>query len=160
MKHVLYARFSREEDAIAAAEALGTHQATRGCHVATHHAPLASSELGLTETSSRSWGTEGVVVGGALGALFGGVIFPALGVPIAAPEIAAAATGFAGCVYGGWLSTIVGATTPDRRLEELARHMSDGEVLMTVEAEGEAGEARAAQLLAERSVELSRHKLV
>jgi hypothetical protein len=161
VKHVLYARFSREEDAVAALHELDALEETRGHYtVKTHHAPLTSDELGLTDTASRKWGTEGLLLGGAVGALMGGVLFPAIGIPIAAPAIAAAATGAAGCVYGGVLSTIVGATTPDRHLKAIAKHMQDGDVLLTIQAEGEACEEKAEQVLTERSAEVARHELV
>jgi hypothetical protein len=162
VKHVLYARFPREDDATAAVRELESTEATRThCHVSLHHTPLTTSELAVSETASRKWATDGLFVGGAVGALMGGVVFPAIGIPVPAPGIAALVTGAAGCVYGGVLSLIVGATTADPHLKALVKHVREGDVLVTVEADGEQSEELAQTVLAGHGAEeVARHSLV
>lgn len=76
----------------------------------------------------------GLVVGGAVGAVVGviaAVFFPIVG---DAPQWGMAAVlGLLGALVGLWASSMIGASTPSRRLQRFAPAIAQGQVLLMVD---------------------------
>lgn len=76
----------------------------------------------------------GLVVGAAVGALLGGLV--AVHYPITGYEPQwgiAAALALAGAVFGVWTSTMIGVSTPSKRLQRFAGALEQGKILLMVD---------------------------
>lgn len=148
MQHTFYAVFETPELAAAAVtelDAIGTPR--RRCGVIVHRDTLQASELHGGETATRRGAVSGAVAGGALGALFGGLVLGPLGLVGAGAAAAALFGGVVGTAYGGAMGGLAASSGPDPTLETLLGDLRAGKVLVTIEAPGFTSEEEAEQLV-------------
>ncbi len=120
--------------AILALEQLGTP--THRCTVVAHKGGLErlpTSELELFETGAAAMGLRltglGAVVGAALGALAVGPLGLLAAGPLAAILLGTAA----GSTVGAFTGVIAGATDYDSTVEQMAKGLEEGKVLLAIE---------------------------
>ena len=97
----------------------------RGLHVAN-----------VMQTSDLVRSAEmGLIIGGGVGGLLGALV--AVHYPIVGPEpewgIAAGLAIF-GALFGTWTSTMIGVSTPSKRLKRFEAQIEQGQILMMVDA--------------------------
>ena len=76
----------------------------------------------------------GLVLGGALGGIVGAIV--AVGYPVFGPGPEwgwIAALAIAGVIFGVWVSTMIGVSTPSKRLQRFAAQIEQGRVLLMVD---------------------------
>lgn len=76
----------------------------------------------------------GLLIGAGVGALLGGLV--AVHYPIVGDEPQwgiAAGLALAGGVFGTWTSTMIGVSTPSRRLERFRQQIEEGQILLMVD---------------------------
>jgi hypothetical protein len=99
----------------------------------------------------------GLIVGASVGALLGGLA--AVHFPIVGDEPQwglAAILAIAGALFGIWTSTMIGISTPSKRLERFAAQIEQGQILLMVDVpmwQEEAIEARLRSLHPEAHLE-------
>lgn len=96
------------------------------------------------DTDSVPAAVRGMGLGGATGLLAGlaAVAFTPLGVTLAG----AAAIGAVGALMGGWSSALMGAALPDPVRQQFEQEIEAGRILVLVDVEESADEARLAAL--------------
>ena len=96
----------------------------RGLHAAT-----------VLQTSDVVRSAEmGLIIGAGVGALLGGLV--AVHYPIVGDEPqwgVAAALAVAGAVFGTWTSTMIGVSTPSKRLARFEKQIEEGQILLMVD---------------------------
>ena len=119
----------------------------RGLHAAT-----------VLQTSDVVRSAEmGLIIGAGVGALLGGLV--AVHYPIVGDEPqwgVAAALAVAGAVFGTWTSTMIGVSTPSKRLARFEKQIEAGQILLMVDVpmwRVEATEARLQALHPEAHLE-------
>jgi hypothetical protein len=151
MLHTLYALFDHPLDAARAKAALerdGT--ATNRLSVIVHSGRLEGisvEELKLFETSALQGGVSGAALGGVLGAALGLALLGPFGL-IGGGAIAAMIFGTgASTVIGALTGVVAGSASADPSLDELAKGLENGNVLLTVDADSLTGAESASTVL-------------
>jgi hypothetical protein len=76
----------------------------------------------------------GLIIGGGVGALLGGLVavhYPIVGVD---PNWGVAgALAVAGAIFGTWTSSMIGVSTPSKRLARFDKQIEEGQILMMVD---------------------------
>jgi len=126
MNHVSYGLFEDVQHAQLAMDAIEASGTPRHhCGVVLQKGRLDEGVLSLSETAASQSAREGAAIVGVFGAIVGG---------IAAGPAGLVAIGTLGSLYGAIGGALAGAGSPDRRLDRLARHLTEGKVLVVVEA--------------------------
>ncbi|MDI1451388.1 hypothetical protein [Polyangium sp. 6x1] len=136
MRHVLFALFDDDKDAVACTHAIRALPGlSEACTVLLHRDKVNRHDVPLAETSAREGITTGALVGSAAGGLLSGLVLSPLGFiaggPLAAALFGMLGGGAAGALGGG----LTGASEPDPVLQDVEREVKAGKVLLTVELE-------------------------
>jgi hypothetical protein len=126
MEHVSYGLFDDTEHARAAIDGIEASGTPRHCcGVVLHKDRLDYGLLGVRETGAPEGAREGAAVGALLGASVGAALMGPMGL---------VSGGVMGALYGVIGGALAGLSGPDRTLENLSKHLSEGKVLVVVEA--------------------------
>lgn len=126
MNHVSYALFEDADHArtaIDAIEASGTPR--QYCGVVLHKDHLDREEIGIAETGATEGAREGAILNSIVGAAIGAAMVGPVGL---------VSGGALGALFGAIGGALAGSSGPDRRLEQLSKKLSEGKVLVVVEA--------------------------
>lgn len=92
-------------------------------------------EAGVMQTSDFVRSAEtGLIIGASVGALLGGLV--AVHYPIVGDEPQwgiAAVLAIAGALFGTWTSTMIGISTPSKRLQRFQKQIDEGQILLMVD---------------------------
>ena len=145
MKHVVFALFESRADADAAIEQLIANGKATEKHVSVviHRDAIGSAELDetvqhegeATGTNARRGVVDGALIGATTGAVLGTLLAGPLGLLAGGPLVGILFGAGAGSIYGALSAGLVGLGLTDSELQELARDIESGNVLVTVTAE-------------------------
>jgi uncharacterized membrane protein len=125
MLHVSYGLFEDSQHAQAAVERIEASGVGRRCHVDLQKGAFDEGQGGLAETGSAQTFRAGAAAGVVLGAAAGAIVVGPIGM------LSGAAVGG---MYGAFAGVLVGAGGPERALSRLSKHLTEGKVLVIVEA--------------------------
>jgi hypothetical protein len=157
MKRIVFALFEDAEQAEAALREVASDPAcVDHFHVVKHPGKLSERELKMYETDARGGSVKGLVIGGLGGAVLAALVGGPLG---------AASTAVMGGVTGGALGALqgflAGSSGGDPRLEELAKALEQGQVLLTLDTDELRCERDVEQIFRRRGAsECHRHHFV
>lgn len=137
MKHMVFALFESPNQADAALREAAADEDCQGLYsVIVHKDSLLEHELAPSESGLHGGVEAGVLVGGLGAALIGGLAAGPLGLIGGGPLAAALFGGTYGSILGALGGVLGGSGTADRGLEKLAKGLTAGKVLLSVEVEG------------------------
>lgn len=150
MKHIVFALFENEEAAAAAIHDLTTSGIPKDkVSLIVRRDALDEFDTVLQETDARPALQRGVLVGGAIGTVLGLLLGGPFGLLGAGPLASALFGAGAGSLYGALGGVLSGAGLTDGKMEELARSLGEGRILVTAQAEGAETERDVMRVFAE-----------
>lgn len=151
MKHIVFALFETEEAAAAAIADL-TESGLPKEHVSliVRRDALDEYDTVVEESDAGPALGRGVLIGGAIGTVFGLLLGGPFGLLGAGPLAAALFGAGAGSLYGALGGLLSGAGVTDQNLESLAQGLREGRILVTARTEDLDVEADVMRIFGER----------
>jgi hypothetical protein len=106
--------------------------------VVMHQGEVTHEDLGLAAEQSGKRMAQGAALGTTIGAVLGGLLAGPAGVLVGGPIASVLVGGATGGLYGTLAGAITGRDGEKPVLEELARELKSGKVLVTLDIEGPA----------------------
>jgi hypothetical protein len=134
MRHRIFALLDHPEELKPVLAALEADTRCHGqCTVILHRDRLTDDDVSFGETDSMRWLGRGVLFGAVSGGIAGLVLGP-LGLVGLGPLASAALGTTAGSLYAGIIGALTGLSEPHHDLSELAEHLEQGGVLLSIDA--------------------------